>query len=109
MGDAGTLLRLNASVRHPNIVGDPNVVSGSVTPKWVDGTDRLVEVQLQNRNLWGANSYSTHYRPILEFAPHSYPDEYLFAQLGLVRLSTTTARPSVGEGMILERAGCGMW
>jgi len=53
MGDDGTLLKLNASIRHPNIVGDTNVVSGSVTRKWVDGEDRLVEVQVQNRNQAG--------------------------------------------------------
>ncbi len=53
MGDAGTLLRLNASVRHPNIVGDTNVVTGSVTRKWVDGSDHLAEVQVQNRNQSG--------------------------------------------------------
>ena len=53
MGDEGTLLRLNASIRHPNIVGDTNVVSGSVTRKWIDGEDHLAEVQVQNRNQAG--------------------------------------------------------
>ena len=53
MGDGGTLLKLNASIRHPNIVGDTNVVSGSVTRKWIEGDDRVVDVQLENRNQAG--------------------------------------------------------
>ena len=40
-------------IRHPNIVGDTNVVSGSVTRKWIDGEDHLAEVQVQNRNQAG--------------------------------------------------------
>ena len=53
MGDEGALLKLNASIRHPNIVGDTNVVSGTVTRKWIDGEDRLVEMHVQNRNQAG--------------------------------------------------------
>ena len=50
MGDAGTLKKLNASIRHPNVVGDTNTVYGEVTKKYVEAGKPLVEVQIQNRN-----------------------------------------------------------
>ena len=53
MGDDGTLRRLNAQVRHPNIVGDTNTVVGEVTGKSVQGDAHLVEVQITNQNQAG--------------------------------------------------------
>ena len=50
MGDAGTLKQLNASIRHPNVVGDTNTVYGEVTKNYVEKGKRLVEVQVQNHN-----------------------------------------------------------
>ena len=53
MGDHGVLKRLQASVRHPNIVGDTNTVVGSVSKKL---DNNLVEVQVQNQNQSGLAS-----------------------------------------------------
>lgn len=53
MGDDATLRRLNAQVRHPNIVGDTNTVVGEVTGKSVEGDQHLVEVQIANQNQAG--------------------------------------------------------
>ena len=53
MGDDATLRRLNAQVRHPNIVGDTNTVVGEVTGKTVEREKHLVEVQLVNQNQAG--------------------------------------------------------
>ena len=53
MGDDGTLKKLNASVRHPNIVGDTNTLTGSVVKKSVVDGEHLVEVQMQNNNQSG--------------------------------------------------------
>ena len=53
MGDDGTLLKLHASVRHPNIVGDTNTVRGSVVRKFTEGDHALVEVQMENINQSG--------------------------------------------------------
>ena len=53
MGDDGTLKRLNASIRHPNVVGDTNTVHGEVTAKSVVGDEHLVEVQVRNVNQAG--------------------------------------------------------
>ena len=53
MGDDGTLKKLNASVRHPNIVGDTNTLTGSVVRKSVVDGEHLVEVQMQNNNQSG--------------------------------------------------------
>ncbi len=53
MGDEGTLLALNASVRHPNIVGDTNTVYGEVTKKYTEHGKNLVEVNVQNKNQSG--------------------------------------------------------
>lgn len=60
MGDAGKLLKLNASIRHPNIVGDTNTVYGQVTKKYVEDGKHLVEVQVQNQNQSGlATAFAT--------------------------------------------------
>ena len=53
MGDDGTLKKLNASVRHPNIVGDTNTLTGSVVRKSIVDGEHLVEVQMQNNNQSG--------------------------------------------------------
>ncbi len=53
MGDEGTLKRLNASVRHPNVVGDTNVVHGEVVKKFVEGDEHLVTVEMRNVNQAG--------------------------------------------------------
>lgn len=60
MGDDGTLRKLNASIRHPNVVGDTNTVYGDVTKKYVENGNHLVEVQVQNRNQSGlATAFGT--------------------------------------------------
>lgn len=60
MGDHGTLKKLHASVRHPNIVGDTNTVVGKVNRKFVDGNDHLVELSIENQNQSGlATAYAT--------------------------------------------------
>ena len=53
MGDDGMLKQLNASIRHPNVVGDTNTVSGTVTGKRIEDGEHLVEVQVQNTNQSG--------------------------------------------------------
>ena len=53
MGDDGVLKTLNASIRHPNVVGDTNTVHGEVTGKSVVNGEHLVEVQVRNVNQSG--------------------------------------------------------
>ena len=53
MGDDGTLLRLNASIRHPNVVGDTNTVEGNVVRKFEKAGRGMVEVQMENINQSG--------------------------------------------------------
>ena len=53
MGDNGILKKLNASIRHPNIVGDTNTVYGEVSKKYIEGDEHLVEVQVRNQNQSG--------------------------------------------------------
>lgn len=53
MGDEGTLLSLNASVRHPNIAGDTNTVDGEVTKKSIVDGKHSIEVHAQNKNQSG--------------------------------------------------------
>ena len=53
IGDDGYLKKLNASIRHPNVVGDTNTVYGEVTKKMREGDEYLVEVQIQNLNQSG--------------------------------------------------------
>jgi acyl dehydratase len=53
MGDDGTLLTMNASVRHPNIVGDTNTIYGEVMRKYKENGKHLVEVNVQNKNQSG--------------------------------------------------------
>lgn len=53
MGDDGTLRKLHASIRHPNVVGDTNTVKGSVVRKFEEAGDSLVEVHVENVNQSG--------------------------------------------------------
>ena len=53
MGDDGTLKKLNASIRHPNVVGDTNTVHGEVTKKYVADGEHLVELSIRNENQSG--------------------------------------------------------
>ena len=53
MGDDGWLKKLDASIRHPNIVGDTNTVHGEVTRKMVVDGEHLVQVQMRNENQSG--------------------------------------------------------
>jgi len=60
MGDEGTLKKLNASIRHPNVVGDTNTLYGEVTKKYVEDGIHLVEIQVQNHNQSGlATAFGT--------------------------------------------------
>ena len=56
MGDDGTLKSLNASIRHPNVVGDTNEVHGEVVKKYMEDSEHLVEVQMRNRNQSGLDT-----------------------------------------------------
>ncbi len=53
MGDDGTLKKLNAAIRHPNVVGDTNTVHGEVTGKSIVNGEHLVELQVRNVNQSG--------------------------------------------------------
>jgi len=53
MGDAATLRKLSASIRHPNVVGDTNTVYGEVMSKSVVDGEHRVEVQIRNENQSG--------------------------------------------------------
>lgn len=53
MGDYGTLKRLQASIRHPNIVGDTNTVVGHVLKKYREGDEHLVDLSIENKNQSG--------------------------------------------------------
>ena len=53
MGDDGKLINLNASIRHPNVVGDTNTVRGNVVKKYLSGDKHLVEVRVENSNQSG--------------------------------------------------------
>lgn len=53
MGDDGVLKRLNGSIRHPNVVGDTNTLSGEVVKKTREAGENLVEVEIRNTNQAG--------------------------------------------------------
>ncbi len=53
MGDDGTLRKLNASIRHPNVVGDTNTVHGAVVKKYVEDGEHLVVLDVRNENQSG--------------------------------------------------------
>jgi acyl dehydratase len=53
IGDDGFLKRLNVQVRKHNIIGDLTTCSGTVTRKWLDGDEHLVEVAVAGSNQRG--------------------------------------------------------
>lgn len=53
MGDDGTLRKLSASIRHPNVVGDTNTVFGEVAGKSVVAGEGLVETTMRVVNQSG--------------------------------------------------------
>jgi hypothetical protein len=53
MGDEGVLKKLSAQIRHPNIIGDVNVVSGMVAKKYVDHGQCLVDCEIWVKNQAG--------------------------------------------------------
>lgn len=53
MGDAGTLKKLSAQVRHPNLVGDVNTARGKVAAKYVRDGECLVECDIWIENQAG--------------------------------------------------------
>ncbi len=53
MGDDGVLRKLQASIRHPNVVGDTNTVRGEVTDKFELNGEHFVEVSVRNENQSG--------------------------------------------------------
>lgn len=53
MGDDGTIRKLHASIRHPNVVGDTNTVRGKVVRKYEKSGDSLAEVHVENVNQSG--------------------------------------------------------
>lgn len=60
MGDYGTLRKLHASIRHPNVVGDTNTVVGHVAKKFERDGEHLVELSIENQNQSGlATAYAT--------------------------------------------------
>ena len=60
MGDHGTLRKLHASIRHPNVVGDTNTVVGKVNKKYIEGDVHLVELSIENQNQSGlATAFAT--------------------------------------------------
>ena len=60
MGDFGTLKKLNASIRHPNVVGDTNTVVGHVARKYEANSQHLVDLSIENQNQSGlSTAYAT--------------------------------------------------
>jgi hypothetical protein len=55
-GDDGIVRKLNASIRHPNVVGDTNTVYGEVLKKTIEDGEHLVEVQIRNANQSGLDT-----------------------------------------------------
>ena len=53
MGDDGTLKKLHASIRHPNVVGDTNTLHGEVAKKMIVDGEHLVELRIRNENQSG--------------------------------------------------------
>jgi acyl dehydratase len=53
MGDDGTLKRFSAQIRHPNIIGDINVVKGKVSGKYIRDGEPLVDCEIWVENQAG--------------------------------------------------------
>lgn len=53
MGDDGTLKKYSVQIRHPNIIGDSNIIKGKVTGKHIVDGEHLVECGMQVENQSG--------------------------------------------------------
>ena len=53
MGDDGTLKKYSCQVRHPNILGDINLIKGKVTDKRIQNGERLVDCEIWVENQSG--------------------------------------------------------
>jgi acyl dehydratase len=53
MGDDGALRKLSGQIRHPNIIGDVNVVKGKVARKYISDGEHLVDCELRVENQAG--------------------------------------------------------
>jgi len=53
MGDDGTLKKFSAQIRHPNIIGDSNVIKGKITNKYVNDDEHLVDCEMWVENQSG--------------------------------------------------------
>ncbi len=53
MGDDGTLKKLSAQIRHPNIIGDVNVLKGRVIRKYIAKSEHLVDCEIWVENQAG--------------------------------------------------------
>ena len=53
MGDDGTLKKFSVQIRHPNIIGDINVVKGKVTAKYISDGEHLVDCEMWVENQAG--------------------------------------------------------
>ena len=53
MGDDGVLKKLSSRLRHPNMVGDVNVLKGKVTGKYVDSGEHRVDCEIWVENQAG--------------------------------------------------------
>ncbi|MCE2425562.1 MAG: hypothetical protein J4F45_10765, partial [Pseudomonadales bacterium] len=52
--------KLNASIRHPNVVGDTNTLHGEVAKKLVVEGEHRIELQVRNENQSGLpTAYAT--------------------------------------------------
>jgi len=53
MGDDGTLKKMNSKIRHPNTVGDTNILYGNIAKKYVKDGEYLVDLEVRNENQSG--------------------------------------------------------
>jgi acyl dehydratase len=53
MGDDGTLKKLSVRIRHPNLMGDSNSITGRVTDKRIENGERLVTCEMAVANQSG--------------------------------------------------------
>jgi len=53
MGDDGTLKKLSSQIRHPNMIGDVNLLKGKVTSKYIRDGEHLVDCEIWVENQAG--------------------------------------------------------
>jgi hypothetical protein len=53
MGNDGFLKRLDCQSRRINIIGDTNWITGTITRKYVEGEEHLVDLDLKTENQEG--------------------------------------------------------